>query len=261
MPILVDSCPVIMPNKDQKVCKYIDLAKFLSLLSTKALFFCRLDKLEDEFEGTTSKNNYLKRLKWILDAREHMTAPFTPDQIHEEIKSMYDFDKEVKEVNCVCCWNKADSESAALWKIYSDYGKGIMIKSTVDDIFKAFETTPQEIRISEINYLDYSNDMMLDFNTIYPIIHKQKAYEYEKEIRLIYEVDSPQIGKKFDWKKEQICEGKLLSVDLNILIDEIVVGPFSPRWMFDLIVDIAAKFGLGKTITRSNLTYTERTSY
>jgi hypothetical protein len=47
--------------------------------------------------------------------------------------------------------------------------------------------------------------------------------------RLIYEVDFPQIGKTYDWEKEEIKEGKLLKIDLISLIDEIVIGPFSPK--------------------------------
>lgn len=253
MAILKDTAPVYFPPEGQLISKYIDLTKFLSLLSKKSLFFCRLDKLEDQFEGMTAKRNYDYRIRWHQETNHLMTKPFTDEEIIAQVEEMYEFDKKVKEVYCVCCWNKADKESAALWKIYSDFGKGIMIKSKVANLINAFNETPEEIRISEIHYLDYSKDLMQDGNTFFPMIHKQNAYDYEAEIRLIYEIDFPQIGRAFDWSKEEIQEGKLLPVDLNILIDEIIVGPFSPKWMTDLIIDLADKYGLKKPITKSKL--------
>jgi hypothetical protein len=256
MAILKDTAPVYFPDESQVISKYIDVTKFLSLLSKKALFFCRLDKLEDQFEGMVAKRNYEYRVRWHKETNHLMDRPFTEEEIIAEVEQMYEYDKKVKEVYCVCCWNKADKESAALWKIYSDFGKGIMIKSSVKNLIAAFNETPEDIRISEIGYLDYNQDLMRDGNTFFPIIHKQNAYDYEEEIRLIYSIDFPQIGKTYDWSNEEIQEGKLLTVDLTLLIDEIIIGPFSPKWMIDLIADLASKYGLTKPITKSKLSFT-----
>jgi hypothetical protein len=253
MAILRDTAPVYFPNGNQIISKYIDVVKLLSLLSKNSLFFCRLDKLEDQFEGTVAKRNYEYRIGWYKETNYLMDKPLTNNEIVAQVEEMYEYDKKVKEVYCICCWNKADKESAALWKIYSDFGKGIMIKSSVNNLIAAFKETPEEIRISEVKYLDYNKDLMKDGNTFFPLIHKQNAYDYEGEIRLIHSVDFPQIGKTFDWSKEEIQEGKLLCVDLNLLIDEIIIGPFSPKWMIDLIVDLTEKYGLKKPITKSKL--------
>jgi hypothetical protein len=37
----------------------------------------------------------------------------------------------------------------------SDFGKGILIKSSVLNIENALQVTPEEIRISAIKYIDY----------------------------------------------------------------------------------------------------------
>lgn len=255
MAILKDTVPVYFPKEDQIISKYIDLTKFLSLLSKKSLFFCRLDKLEDQFEGMTASRNYDHRINWYRETNHLMQKPLNDEEIISRVEHLYEYDKKVKEVYCVCCWNKADQENAALWKIYSDFGKGIMIKSKVSNLINALRETPQEIWISEIKYLDYVKDLMKDGNTFYPIIHKQNAYDYEGEIRLIYNVDFPQIGKTYDWSKEEIKEGKLLSVDLNLLKDEIIVGPFSPKWMTDLIIELADKYDLKKPVVKSKLSF------
>jgi len=44
-------------DENAKIWRYLDFAKFMSLLHRQALFFCRADKLSDPFEGSFSKAN------------------------------------------------------------------------------------------------------------------------------------------------------------------------------------------------------------
>ncbi len=256
MPIIKDTAPVFYPDDKTLISKYIDLTKFLSLLVTKSLFFCRLDKLEDQFEGTTAKKNFQIRVEWYKETNHLSPNPLSDDEILKHVEELYEYEKKVKEVNCVCCWNKAHEESAALWKIYSDFGKGIMIKTRVEHLVASLSNSTEAIRLSEIKYLNYDNDIMPDGNTMFPITHKQNAYKYEEEIRLIYEVDFPQIGRTYDWDNEEIREGKLVKVDIDSLIDEIIIGPYSPEWMTNLVSDLVDKYGLKKPVTKSKLSLT-----
>ena len=257
MTILKDSAPVFYPQTDYAVVKYLDLPKYLSLLHKQSLFFCRLDKLEDQFEGTTAKPNYDFRVDWHKYMRDagYVTGTMTDEDILEQVKVLYDFEKKIKSITCVCCWNKKEDESAALWKIYSDFSKGIMIKSSISRLEKSLSAAEEDIRISEIQYLNYDKDIMPDGNTLYPIIHKQKAYSYEDEVRLIHEMK--QEGWEHDWSKEYVKEGIYVRTDLTELIDEIIIGPYSPIWYFELVRDISIKFGINKLIRRSILTLNE----
>lgn len=57
MPIIKptpSSTPFFYPKNEYVIAKYMDLTKFLSMLFTHSLFFCRVDKLEDQFEGNMS---------------------------------------------------------------------------------------------------------------------------------------------------------------------------------------------------------------
>ena len=38
-----------------KIWRYMDFTKFVNLLYTESLFFCRVDRLEDKWEGTFPK--------------------------------------------------------------------------------------------------------------------------------------------------------------------------------------------------------------
>jgi len=105
MPIVNDSAPVYFPPEDQIISKYFDLTKFLSLLSRKALFFCRLDKLEDQFEGLTPQINFEPRMAWHRSTNPQMEKPWTEEQMQKAVEDWYEYERISKEVNCVCCWN------------------------------------------------------------------------------------------------------------------------------------------------------------
>lgn len=257
MPIIIpdrNSAPVFFPKSEYNIVKYLDLTKFISLLQNKSLFFCRLDKLEDQFEGITSKPNFEQRVKWYKHTRDvdkYFSVELTDEAILESVKKMYESEKRKKSINCINCWNKYDGESVALWKIYSNFGNGIMIKSKISNLIKSLSESKEEINLSEIHYLDYDTEVMPDGNAMYPLIHKQKAYSYENEIRLIHQVNHT--AWQYDWSKEKINEGIFINADINELIDEIIIGPFSPKWMTGLVQDISTKYSLEKPITHSKL--------
>ena len=262
MPILKDTAPTKYPLDNPTLVKYLDLTKLLSLLQREALFFCRLDKLEDKFEGTTAKPNYESRLKVEKDIRGVMTETFNAtaektdpnneQSILNSVKEYYDWENKLRSLNCINCWNYGDKESAALWKIYSDFGKGIMLKSKLNNIELSLSNASEDIRVSEITYIDYEKDLMPDYNSMFPIIHKDVAYSYEEEIRFIHEIIPP-FGWEHDWTKEEVEDGKYIKTDINILIDEIIIAPFAPEWYYNLIKELCVKYNLNKPIKKSRL--------
>jgi hypothetical protein len=187
MPIIKDSTPIFQPKTDKVIVKYLDITKLLSLLQRKKMFFCRLDKLEDQFEGTTPQTNFSSRVKWYQEMREtsYFENSLSNERINQLVEKQYNAEQWRKQFYCVNCWNAGGNESACLWKIYSDSGKGILIKSSVEKLTKSFASTNEKLYLSEIQYLDYDKESMMDGNAFFPIIHKHKAYSYEDEIRLI----------------------------------------------------------------------------
>ena len=257
MPIIIPNkhtSPVFYPNENYQIVKYMDLTKFVSLLQRKSLFFCRLDKLEDHFEGTTAKSN--RKRRYDLYATQHLRSTKFKKLNHEEIlknvEEHFDAERKMKALKCICCWNISDSESAALWKIYSDFNQGIMITSKISSLIESFKATKEDIDLSEVNYINHSQDDMPDGNMMYPVIHKHKAYSYEKELRLIHTVDFKG-GLLYDWSKEEIEQGKYLNVDLDELIDEIILSPYSPNWYVKLIENLCETYGIKTRIMKSEL--------
>lgn len=264
MPIIKDSAPVKYPSKNSPLVKYMDLTKFISLLNRKSLFFCRLDKLEDKFEGITASRNYDYRIATHKALRKQMsnmpnyakverTDPNNMESIVQSVNEEYEFENKFKSLSCINCWNYFTQESAALWKIYSDFGKGLMIKTHLEKIELSLTNSTEEMRVSEITYIDYKKEIMPDFNSFYPLIHKDISYSYEEEVRLVHVVPIPESGWEYDWRKAEVQEGLYIKTDLNILIEEVIVAPHAPKWYFELIEDLCLKYNLDKPIKKSRL--------
>ncbi len=247
-----DSNRFLYPETNYAIVKYLDLTKFISLLQQKKIFFCRLDKLEDRFEGIPGKatfENNVKRSIYKRDFDKFYKKEITDEQIRQREKDLIKWNEKVLKSNfCVNCWNKFDNESAALWKIYSDFSQGIMIKSSISNLVSSFEKTNEIIDLSEVIYYDRNRDIDESSIGISTIILKHKAYCYENELRLIYKVSA---NYDHDWTKEKVEEGIYIEADINILIEEIIMSPYSPKWFIELVENLSIKYGLIKKINKS----------
>ena len=242
------------PSDNYLLVKYLDITKFISLLQRESLFFCRLDILEDHFEGTTSSLNQEKRYEYFANQHNYISGDpkLTDREIVENVHKLNQEEEKFKKLVCVSCWNKSKNESAALWKIYSDLNKGIMITSKVRNIIEAFSETSENIEFTEVVYINYNTDIMPDSSKWDTIYHKHKAYEYENEVRLIF-TQNFDTTLTYDWNKEEVQEGKYISLEIRDLIDEIIISPYAPQWFFELVKDIIQKYGLNKPVMASEL--------
>lgn len=259
MPIEIptqSTAPVYFPNTNYKIVRYLDLVKFISLIQTKKLYFSRLDKFEDQYEGTVPELTLQDYKDWYTNFTQNRLLDIITTSVEEHVEQALIDQKNVgekyKKLVCVSCWNKYESESYALWKIYSDLSKGIMITTSIEKMKMAFEHTKEQIQLSEVKYLDYKKDKMKLGNLNYPIIHKNIHYDYEKEIRLIYQVPF-QSGLNYDWSQEENQFGKYINVDIDILIEEIIISPKAPQWFFDLISNLLGTYKIEKKISYSDL--------
>lgn len=241
------------PEENVQLARYIDVTQFLSLIKDEQLFFCRLDKLEDKFEGVLPKvsrkefGDYFRHLN-TTGLFQHMTDK----EIELKINKQFEFRQKLKALNCINCWTEFKGESYALWKVYSDLHQGIMIKSSFKKIINALKESKEKIYCSKVEYIDHETDSIDIGNTMSPMVHKHKAYSYEEEVRLIHEVSSNE-GWKHDWESAEYKNGIKVNVNLNQLIDEIVISPFSCKWFTKLIMDIMSKYSLNFKLIDSKL--------
>jgi hypothetical protein len=133
--------PQSMAADSEKIWRYMDLAKFVSLLSKEALYFACPCEFVDPYEGAYPKSHVQAFSSIAQQCIEQMRA--TRDELvarcsginasgldnsiaaaEEGIKKSFD---EVRLKFGMTCWHKNEGESEAMWKLYSASGHGIAI--------------------------------------------------------------------------------------------------------------------------------------
>lgn len=221
--------------------RYLDLTKFVSLLDRQSLYFVRIDKLQDDFEGASPVSNIAQREK-IFESK------LVAENLSKIIEQM-------RKNIVVNCWHANEYESAAMWKVYLKSDEGIAIRSTFERLKRSFDgITDQEIYIGLVRYIDYGQEWIHPGNIFYQFVHKRKQFEYEREVRAIVSL-SPQVSKgEAYWDTKPVVEhGIYLPVALETLIEQVVVCPTAPYWFFELVESVTRNYGVSTTVAQSEL--------
>lgn len=243
MPIITNDNNIKQPeDKNCKLWRYMDLAKFMSLITNSQLYFSSSNNFSDIYEGHLSK-------KLLQDILSDQTDNF----FNDSVEAMRFFCNNLKKSTYINCWHKNEHESAAMWELYSKTPESIAIETTYNKLINSIIIDSNiNIYISEVLYLDYSKEKNSFDSTISPFIFKRKSFEHEKEIRLILQTTY--------MKKEYInilnnynSSGKYIDINLNLLIKKIHLSPTSPFWFEKLIKDILKKYNLNIPVKKSTL--------
>lgn len=233
----------IRPSKNSTIWRYLDLAKYLDLIHNKRLFFVSpiIFKSDDPYEGSFQHKNLEERSCWLgTDVLADKRYDLFDGKYEKLLRKRILKDERRIVVNC---WHINDVESAAMWKIYSSFNKGIAIRSSIKNLSKSFKENEDTIFISKINYGEKLKTQ--DITLWSRFLCKREDFKYENELRIISLVTNPQ---------DLINEGIYIAVDLNMLIDEIIISPDAPEWFFDLIQDMTInKYKIKKKVTKSKL--------
>ena len=234
-------------NKDAKIWRFTDFPKFVSMIDEKKLFFVRVDKLQDKFEGTLSYAD-TKREEEIYN-KHNLETP--KHQCNWKLR------KASKKWMVVNSWHINEYESAAMWKLHSRDGEGIAIQSTFNNLTKCFRTYAENpVFVGVVKYIDYERDEIPWRNFLYPFMYKRKSFEHEHELRAAI-FKFPQIIKKGTYESLDLKDEPLgamgVPVDLDILIQAVYLSPTSEDWIADLVKSTMDKYGLKKKLFKSSL--------
>lgn len=233
------------PNPRSRVWRYMDLAKFVSLLTTRAMFFTRADKLGDNFEGSLTSATIAAIAtvsEQIISEAEDKSFPNgTPEQ---QIRNAF---KQFPKENFVSCWHLNDHESAAMWRLYSLLNQGLAIQTTYEKLAAAL---PEEIFLGGVIYADYENVVIPFNNTLWPVMHKRMSFRHENEVRVVF----PSFGKTPNSDRiNEVDYGVQVTVDLNELVESVLVHPESPKWFLEVVASLVNRYGMKADVQRSRL--------
>jgi hypothetical protein len=189
-------------DPNDRIWRYIDLAKFVSLLSRTALYFPNLEALAatDPHEGLLSYANYRHR-GWNtisdLTPEEHKSIIFDEARFNSEESKRIQFEstRNSREYWCrrrlydrrtlfVSCWHLNTEESAAMWMQYAAGGQGIAITSSYKNIIEALADASERLFVGTVKYLDWQSEPVE--NTMLFPFSKRRSFDYEKEFRIVY---------------------------------------------------------------------------
>lgn len=240
------------PLAEDVLWRYMDLSKFISIISRKDLYFAAADTFEDIFEGAKGivenqdewNDFYLKFFREvILTAPGQDISKLTDEQIKLDserlLNEITNSGQKARENTYISCWHLNDHESEAMWKLYSkDATNAIAIRTTAGHLYEALNEEPY-ISIGKVKYID----MKKRFTSINGAFwYKRKSFEHEKEVRAIIR------------KHNSKAKGIYIPVNIDKLIDEIYVSPYASEWFVDVVKSVVVQYNIDIPVLYSQMT-------
>ena len=218
---------VFKPPEDvnQKIWRYLDFTKFVSLLETESLYFSNIDSLNDPFEGSFSKINEVFR------PLIHKSEELTPEMITEKVK-------ELRKTVYVNCWHMNDYESAAMWELYSKSNEAVCIQSSYES-YQAEMAGRADVGV--IQYINYDVEYIPEHDPYLAFLYKRKSFEHEHEIRGLLR------------RECGFGLGLEIPVDVAALVHRVYVSPSAPKWFFKLVEKMVKRYGYSFEVCQSSL--------
>ncbi|PHM22852.1 hypothetical protein [Xenorhabdus budapestensis] len=243
--------PYEIPDQKTKLWRYMDFTKYVSLLSSKSIYFTRTDCFEDLYEGAKGikknkerwESHYLEFFRRaIMNPPEGYVCELSKEEIEKDaqrlLKEMEIGGKTHKESTFVNCWHESEHESEAMWRLYSSFlPNAVAIRTSYKGLYESLGRDPS-INIGRVKYIDFNQNYAGPNNAFW---RKRKSFEHEKEVRALLT----------DMKCKG--QGKLLPCNLDLLIEDVFVSPCAPEWFIHLLNDINEKFSIKIKLRRSEL--------
>lgn len=211
--------------------RYMDFARFIDMLENRALWFSRLDQLEDPLEGLHTDAE-------LTNIRKHVEK-----ESAEQILRVFRVARRELYVNC---WREGRSESLAMWDLYGR-GSGIVaVKTTVGRLKAALSMHQAPVFVSKLRYIDWNRAHPGLDNVLVACSRKDASYEHEAEVRVII----------MDFKEVRRGRWRPLGVRVNValeeMISEVVVGPREQGWVLELVNQIMNRYSLSRPVVASD---------
>ena len=236
-------------NRNTNIWRYMDFTKFISLLNSGSLHLTRCDQFDDtidEFVPPNEVNTDLER-ETLADRQSlSKTQTSTTSDTFRKLQKRYVF---------INCWHIHEGESIALWRRYTRTNEAIAIQTRFS---KLREALPANYYIGQVNYVDSQAYKRCRNERLYPIMHKRKSFEHERELRVCY-VDTYEFSQHMKNPEDYHLSDKTrlvetIPVDVQSLVETVRVAPGAPSWLVELVKDSLILFGYRLPVSQANTT-------
>jgi hypothetical protein len=258
--------PASVPNSLTRSGRYMPFAKFISLISYQALWFSKLNILQDTYEGMLPAES--KRA--MREEDEEFKSWFDSPEHHRQIDAWADDNEnDGRELLVVNCWFLGERPSERMWSEYGGSNDAVAIKSTVGRLANNVFVPRDEHRshIGLVSYVDYSSHRMGSYEAQQAIerafLKDKERFSHEQEVRIVTMSTKTTSCVSMEGKKYTLEEvsgknmnnfenpGLYVCVRLDRLITEVVVPPTAKDWFEKLVRCIVERSNLSAPVTRS----------
>ena len=192
--------------ENRPICKYMRLDHLIQLLESGKFYVSRRKTFDDANE---SYKNMKLAFGFTAVGNNTYTQPVSLERIMP-----YSVIPDCP----TSCWSKSEEEKYLMWKCYATE-VGACIRSTVHNLIASLrlnldEKSENKVVCGSMNYKDYMPSSIEE----HQLFDKDKAYVDEEEFRFYFHLPS--------YNSDKDAKGILITVDTNILIDEIILSPF-----------------------------------
>jgi hypothetical protein len=270
------------PDREATIWRYMDLGKYLDLITRKELWFTRAiefrkadpyegaltvydQKMLEQIVGAKTKNE-LKDLFQLYGRTSLITMmEMLPNNSLAFFQAIVITGAQHSQFNpyssLVSCWHENKGESDAMWDLYAKKNAGIAIKTTISKTVTAFRNSAHNIAVAKVAY-DIDGTMSALTSGIYDsLLIKRQAFAHENEIRLLvfslvgYEAPGySEDNQVYNLNVlKSVPTGLYIPCDIEQLIDEIVVSPLIPSYAYEGVAAITKQYMPSTIVRKSRL--------
>jgi len=221
----------------QKLWRYMDLSKFISLIDKNALWLARADTFRDKHEGRFP-DDMRKTIEQAYETFE--------DNDSSEVKDADDFQDYLRKNTYISCWHKNFDENMVMWEIYGRDTNALAIQTTVERMKESIDPSSllgHSLLLKNVSY-KRSDEIsgVLHYEECFFI--KRPHFSFEDEVRISLDTYTRANPTK------RTPYGYHLPVFIIGLIDKILIYPDSPNWFADVVNSIITKYEVHVTVER-----------
>lgn len=211
---------------DLRICHFIPVRHFRTLIQTASLSLCRCDKFKDVADGLlpppnkTVESATMTMLYNELD-RTRVDTQGRTLRVERNPAEEYRQQEMARTITYVHCWFTGDSSDESMWKDYGEDGAGVCIESSSFALLRSISkpSTVELIICGGVTYSDGSQPIATAVSYA-PFFHKHQQFAKEQEIRIVaYLVHDPQT-LQYNNTSERLA----VPISPSTLISRVVIG-------------------------------------
>ena len=238
-----DSWKPSEPAATATLWRYMNFAKFSSLLDRRALFFSLVGEMEDSYEG--------------------FIYPPIPreqgDRLQRAERLGHDVLRKIVRTALISCWTESDHESNLMWEAYAG-AEGVAVRTTFQNLQESIRSVAElPVAFGQVEYVDYRRNEVPRFGWA-PLFHKRIEYRGEGEVRAI--LPGPPFRESDIHLHPEVSDipldpdvakqrGRYVPINLEILVKDVVLPPHAAPWFAQAVKSVMHGSSVRPRVTRS----------